>query len=102
MLYDSTKTLLQSILQSLQIADEAKWDDRIESGKQCLYEFHQMSAPSYRPYQASRSDAKWPAHVPDSARLSRAMPHVKSMVHAIRRKDRATALESTKAALAAM
>jgi hypothetical protein len=100
MLCDSTKTLLQTILQSLQASDQG-WDDRIESGNQCLYEMHQMTRPSYRAYKTTGSD-KWPSHVPDGAGLNRAMPHVKAMMSAIRRRDRDTALENGKAALAAM
>lgn len=101
MLCNSTKTLLQTILQSLQAPDQAGWDDQIESGNQCLYEMHQMTRPSYQAYKTSSSD-KWPSHIPDGAGLNRAMPHVKAMMTAIRRKDRATALENGKAALAEM
>ena len=97
MLYNSTKTLLKTILDSLK-PDEVGWDDQIESGNQCLYEMHQMTRPSYRPYKVAGSD-KWPSHVPDGAGLSRALPHVKAMMSAIRRRDRATALESGRAAL---
>jgi hypothetical protein len=102
MLYDSTKTLLQGILRTLEAADEAAWDGQIESCNQALYEMHQMSAPSYKPYKTDRSDAKWPSRVPDSEKLIRAMPHVKTMASAIRRRDQATALVSGRAALAAM
>jgi len=98
MLSDSTKTLLKTILESMQSPKEVGWDDQIESGNQCLYEMHQMTRPSYRAYKTTGSD-KWPAHVPDGAGLTRAMPHVKAMMSAIRRKDRATALENGKAAL---
>ena len=101
MLCDSTKTLLQSILQSLQAPEQTGWDDPIESGKQCLYEMHQMTRPSHRAYKAISSE-KWPSHIPDGARLNRAMPHVKAMVSAIRRKDRLRALESGRSALAEM
>src|SRR5262245_8921475 len=100
MLYDSTKTLLRSIVQSLEAVDRLGWDDLIESGKECLYEMHQMTKPSYRAHRGAGSDAKFPMRIPDSEGLRRAMPHVKSMVAAIRCKDRATALESGKAALA--
>ena len=99
MLQESTKILLQTILFSLETRDQ--WDDQIESGNQCLFEMHQMTRPMYRAYKTAGSD-KWPTHIPDSARLSRAMPHVKAMVKAIRRRDRALALVSGKAALAAM
>ena len=102
MLYDSTKTLLQGILRTLEAADEAAWDGQIESCNQALYEMHQMSAPSYKPYKTDRSDAKWPSRVPDSEKLIRAMPHVKSMASAIRRRDQATALVIGRADLAAM
>jgi len=100
MLHDSTKTLLRSIVQSLEAVDRLGWDDLIESGKECLYEMHQMTKPSYRAHRGAGSDAKFPTRIPDSEGLRRAMPHVKSMVAAIRRKDQATALESGKAALA--
>jgi len=99
MLCDSTRTLLQTILQSLQAPDQAGWDDQIESGNQCLYEMHQMTRLSYRAYKTIGSD-NW--QIPDGSGMNRAMPHVKAMMSAIRRRDRATALENGKAALAEM
>jgi hypothetical protein len=101
MLCDSTKTLLQSVLQSLELRAKLDGTNRIESGNQCLYEMHQMTRPLYRAYRTTSSD-KWPTHVPDSERLNRAMPHVKAMVRAIRHRYQATALVSGKAALAEM
>lgn len=89
MLYNSTKTLLQSIVQSLESGDGLEWDDQIESLKSCLYEMHQMSRPS-RAYQ------------PVCERMNQAVPHVKSMLSAIRRKDHVAAVSSGKAALAVM
>ena len=51
MLYDSTKGLLQNILRSLETPEKLGWDDQVESGKQCLYEMHQMSRPQYKAYR---------------------------------------------------
>ena len=102
MLQESTKTLLLTIIRSLETAGDAEWDDQNELGKECLYEMHQMTRPTFHAYRMDSSDAKWPTHIPSSAKLSRAMPHVKSMVSAIRRRDQATALGSGKAALAAL
>jgi hypothetical protein len=101
MLCDSTKILLQTILHSLQSPDSTGWDDQMESGNECLYEMHQMTRPSYQGYRTAGSD-KWPSHLPDVTAFSRAMPHVKAMMNAIRRKDRITAIESGNAALAEM
>jgi hypothetical protein len=100
-LSDSTKTLLQAIVHSLETPDQAGRDDQIESGNQCLYEMHQMTRPSHQAYTKASSD-KWPSHVPDTAGMNRAMPHVKAMMSAIRRKDRGTAVDNGKAALAEM
>lgn len=100
MLQESTKTLLMKVVLSLESAGEASWDDQIEFGKECLYEMHQMTRASFQAYKMETSDAKWPAHLPNSAKLNRALPHVKAMVRAIRRRDQATALVSGKAALA--
>src|SRR5690349_9703221 len=102
MLYDSTKNLLRSIVHSLETFEKPAWDDLIESGKECLYEMHQMTRPAYRAYKSAGSDAKFPTHIPDSEGLNRAMPDVKLMVGAIRRKDRSGALQSGKAALVEM
>jgi hypothetical protein len=97
MLGNSTKMALINILQSLETGDPSVWDDQNESGKYCLLELHQMSAPSYRGSQADKSNAE-----PAREKLKRAIPHVNSMLRAIRRKDQSAALESGKLALAEM
>ena len=101
MLYESTKVLLRGILWSLQSKDEDRWDDRNESGGECLYEMHQMARPLYQGYRADALHKK-PTLTPVFERAARAIPHVKCMVRAIRRKDQAAAVESGRAALAEM
>jgi len=100
MLYDSTKSLLQSILCSLETGDDTRWDDRTESGNACLYEMHQMSGSLYKPYRPDKLHST--SLVQDSlpGKLTRAIPHVRTMVIAIRHKDQIQALESGRAALA--
>jgi hypothetical protein len=102
MIYDSTKALLGSIIRSLETADEAAWDDRLELGKECLYEMSQMTRQSYQPYRQDYSDTQWPSHIPDSKKAIQAMPYLKAMMSAIRHRDQETALESARAALAEM
>ena len=102
MLYDSTKVLLQSIVLSLEAGESSELEDRLERGKNCLYEMHQMCRSSYRAYRSDAPNAKYPAQLPITERLNRAMPHVKAMVSAMRRGDEATAIERGRAALAAM
>ena len=102
MLYESTKSLLQSIVQSLEIGDQTRWDDRTESGNACLYEMHQMCKPLYKGYKSDRLNAgsAGPSTIPES--LNRAIPHVRTMVIAIRHKDQTRAIASGRAALAAL
>jgi len=102
MLYDSTKNLLQSILHSLETGDEASWDDQTESGNACLYEMHQMSGRHYKAYKSDNLNARSNAQSSIPEKLSRAMPHVRTMVIAIRHKDQTRAIESGRAALAEM
>ena len=89
------------MLSSLQSPDKQGWEDQVELGRECLYEIHQMARPLYKGY---RTDAvnRTPTLVPVYERAARAIPHVKSMVRAIRRKDQAAAVESGNAALAEM
>ena len=101
-LYESTKTLLQSILSVLETGDESRWDDQTESANACLYEMHQMSGPLYKAYRTDTLNRNSVAQISLPEKLNRAMPHVRLMVIAIRRRDRAKALESGKAALAEM
>jgi len=102
MLYDSTRSLLQSILTSLQIGDENNWDDQTESGNACLYEMHQMSGRLYAAYKSDRLNANAALQGALPEKLNRAMPHARTMVIAIRNKDQLRALESGRAALAEM
>jgi hypothetical protein len=102
MLYDSTKSLLHSILRSLETVDDAGWDDQTESGNACLYEMHQMSRSLYKPFRSDRLNGNALAQDSHPEKLTRAIPHVRSMVIAIRHKNQAQALESGRAALAEM
>lgn len=100
MVYDSTKFLIRSILQSLEKDDSAAWDDHIESCKECLYEMHQMARTLNG--KTRQVSARGLLRDPVAEKLNRALPHVKAMVTAIRRRDQVKALESGKAALAVM
>jgi len=99
MVYDSTKGLLRSMVLALETGPETGWDDHIESARECLYEMHQMTRAFCRVEKPKGPHAA--VQIPVE-RLHRAMPHVKEMVVAIRRKDQVAALESGRAALAAM
>jgi len=98
MLFESTKVLLRNIVQSLEQGDDAAWDDRLESGKQCLYELHQMSRPSNRVQKSDGNSKSQPA-LPVAERAIRAIPHVKLMLSAMRRGDQAAALEGGQTAV---
>jgi hypothetical protein len=100
MLYESTKNLLHSILRSLETGDENRFDDQTESGNSCLYEMHQMSKSLYKPYKTDGKNAAALAQGNLPGKVTRAIPHVRTMVIAIRHKDEAHALESGRAALA--
>ena len=101
MLYDSTKVLLSGIVSSLQKQEKPGWEDHVELGGECLYEMHQMARPLYKGYRTDSQNSA-PSLVPVYERAARAIPHVKSMVRAIRRKDQAAAVASGAAALAEM
>ena len=100
MVYDSTKSLLGSIIRSLETADEAAWDDRLELGGECLYEMSQMTR--YQPCRRDPADPQWSRNIPDCEKARRAMQQIKLMMTAIRHRDQTTALENARAALAAM
>jgi len=101
MLYDSTKVLLRDILMALETASKIRWEDQMELAGECSYEMHQMARPLYQGYRTDRANTA-PLLVPVFERATRAIPHVKSMARAIRRRDQMAALQSGRAALAEM
>jgi len=101
MLYDSTKVLLRGLVKSLESGGPVLWEDHVEWGGECLYEIHQMARPLYQGYRTDPSQ-RTAVLVPVYERASRAIPHLKCMVRAVRSKNQAVALASVKAALAEM
>ncbi len=93
--------LLRGIVHSLDTSDEARWDDHIESGQQCVYELFQMSRSPARPYKVE-SSSRLQAAIPAFERAVRAIPHVKAMNMAIRNQDRPAAIRHGRAAIAEM
>ena len=102
MLYDSTKILVRAILRSLQNGDVIGCDDQLEWGSECLYEIHQMARPQYMGYRTDSTTTRAPSFIAVDKRAGRAVPHLKSMVRAIRSKDQISAVQSGIAALAEM
>lgn len=101
MLFDSTKTLLRSIVQALAENNETEWENHRLSAIECLFELHQTARSASRNY---RSDAnpKFRVAAPATEGALRAIPSVKLMAAAIRRRERVAAIESGRNAIAAM
>jgi hypothetical protein len=99
MVYASTKTVLIKIVQVLEAPGEIAWEEQVESGNECLYELHQMTRSSFQAYEVN---SKWPKKGPCRVDVNVVLVHAKAMVRAIRRKDRAGALISGRAAIDAM
>jgi hypothetical protein len=90
-LYNSTKSLLRTILRELEARDDS-----------CLYEMHQTAGSLYETYKPDRlnPDLQWQCNLPAS--LSKAISHVKTMLTAIQHNDQTRAVKSGKAAVAVM
>ena len=92
MWYGNTKNLLESIVRRLKTddpQDDADWQAQTELVQACLAEMVEMSEPTVNPSLGSTSRY---VHRPVADKLNRAMPHVRSMLTAMRERDRATAL----------
>jgi len=101
MLFESTTLLLRKLVQSMEANEQIDWDGNLEYGRQCVYELAQMSRSSTRSYRVD-TNPKFHTLVPGPERANRAIPHVKLMNAAIRKEDRAAAIECGKAAIAEM
>jgi hypothetical protein len=99
MWFGSTKTLLDSIIRSLKSGeqqDEAGWLAQTELAQACLSEMAELSEPVHGPPNGSASRY---VHRPVADKLNRAMPHVRAMLEAMRKRDRQAALTHGETAL---
>ena len=94
---DTPKETLNGILEWLAGTDEAGWEQQIELGEGCRSEMERMARPIY-----GRGKRSGPERNPDAPKLNRAIPHVRAMLTAMRRRDRTAALEHGRAGLAAL
>jgi hypothetical protein len=89
MWYGNTKSLLESIVRGLKTEppqNDAEWQAQTELVQACLTE---MSEPTVN--QSMGATSRY-VHHPVADKLNRAMPHVRSMLTAMRDRDRTTAL----------
>ncbi len=89
MFYGSTKNLLESIVRWLKTEpsqDDAEWPAHTDLVQACLAEMVEMSEPTVN---ASKGPTSRYAYRPVADKLNRAMPHVRSMLTAMRDRDRA-------------
>jgi hypothetical protein len=92
MWYGSTKNLLESIVRGLKNEppqSDAEWQAQTDLVQGCLAEMVEMSEPTVNP--SIRATARY-VHRPVADKLNRAMPHVRSMLTAMRERDHTTAL----------
>jgi hypothetical protein len=90
MWYGSTKTLLESIVRGLKTEppqNDTEWQAQTELVHSCLTEMIEMSEPTVHPAMRTLY-----VHRPVADKLNRAMPHVRSMLTAMKDRDRVTAL----------
>ena len=97
-MYADSRNSLKNILQWLEGTDDAGWENQIELGEECRSDMERMARPIYRRNRTFQP----PERNPDAAKLDRASPHVRAMLHAMRSRNRTAALEHGRAALAVM
>jgi hypothetical protein len=91
---------LKSIVQWLEGTDETYWASKIALAKNCLATMRQRTKPINDPGKPGSGSAQARVVSPDLGKLNRAIPHVESMLYAMRRKERVKALESGRVAVA--
>jgi hypothetical protein len=92
MWYGSTKNLLESIVRGLKNEppqNDAEWQAQADLLQGCLAEMVEMSEPTVN--SANGATSRY-VHRPVAGKLNRAMPHVRSMLIAMRDRNRTTAL----------
>jgi hypothetical protein len=101
MLNQAVEDTLQRTVDWLQRNNDAQswWDAHTDHAEMCLFEMVRMSQPVPDPTKGSGERF---ALQPQGQNQLRAVPHVRNMVAAMRKRDRAAALKSGQEALAEM
>jgi hypothetical protein len=92
MWYASTKSLLESTVRWLKAEvsqNDSDWRAQTDLVRVCLDEITAMSKPAVHPSTLATSRY---VHRPVTDKLNRAIPHARSMLLAMRNRDRITAL----------
>jgi hypothetical protein len=92
MFYGNTKSVLESIVRWLKTEpspNDAEWQAHTDLVQACLAEMVEMSESTVNP---SKGVSSRYVHRPVADKLTRAMPHVRSMLTAMRDRDLTTAL----------
>jgi hypothetical protein len=92
MWYGNTKSVLESIVRWLSTdpsKNDAEWQAHTDLFQSCLAEMVEMSEPTANPSVGATLRY---VHRPVADKVNRAMPHVRSMLTAMRDRDRTTAL----------
>ena len=92
------KTSLKTILDWLAGSDHAEWERQIELAEGCRSEMERSARPIYRRGRSGAEKSQ------DAGKLNRAIPHARTMLTAMRNRNRnrAAALEHGRAALGVM
>jgi hypothetical protein len=101
MWYDGTKDLLKNIVEWLEGSDESDWEGQTAFAVECISDMRRMAQPIRR-NDKPVSFAEEMFESPVAGKLSKAIPHAEAMLRSMRSRNRAAALQSGKAALAAM
>lgn len=102
MFYDTTKESLKNVVEWLEDDNQAAWGDLIRAGEEVLYEIEHMARPIKRPDKTGSFGEELPIDNPFAENLNGAIPEVRSMLRAMRMRNRAAALGHGRAALAVM
>jgi hypothetical protein len=102
MFYDTTKESPKNVVEWLEGSNQAGWEDLIGTGEEVLSEIEHMARPIYRPDRTGSFGEELPIDNPFAENLNGATPEVRSMLRAMRMRNRAAALEHGRAALAVM
>ena len=82
--------------------DEGHWEDQVEIADTCLFEMQKKLRPITPTYKTGTRSAPMPIPSPYEDRLVRAIPHVETLLVALRKRNRVEARTSGNAALTEM
>jgi len=101
-IYSQEKADIETVVEWLEGTDETAFDHYAGFIEEAILDLKELATPKTRRDKNPSRSAELPTVLPGTTEINTALPHLRAMLNAMRRYERAISLEEGRAALACL